>query len=472
MASTTRPTLDPLARHSHYICKHCTSSLRLSNGPARFIHSVAFTAAPTQAVTRRNGRGLPPAPTHERVNIGSQWRAASSAAPRLASSSSQKPTVKKVATAASANTPKSKNEKSFWENDWTIFSADNAALVKKAQAFGDKVLQAKGVPDDAVVIEAMKVVEFAAAQLTRAPTKSAVPLSELAGKRKKKEGPLQISQEGDATDGLLSLDRSKNSKAAHPMSISISMDLLSNLAYKIITFPTVFVTPEVLSSYVKVQSLLKRPETFPEIFHLYSNKPIPTPNTNPTKYSTPNPQSHKQAIPKDAADSALQAAIEKKDLELAIAIIDTSYATKAFQRHKFITKAFPAIGGIALTPAAAGILASQLPAYFPIANPSELVAYATVGMVTYVAGVSTLGFVVITTTNDHMERVTWAPGVPLRERWLREEERAAVDKVALAWGFKGERRGEEQGIEWENLREWCGLRGMILDKTELMEGME
>ncbi len=81
-------------------------------------------------------------------------------------------------------------------------------------------------------------------------------------------------------------------------------------------------------------------------------------------------------------------------------------------------------------------------------------------------------FDAITTTNDHMERVTWAPGIPLRERWLREEERAAVDKVAISWGFKGGRQGEEQGVEWEGLREWCGLRGMILDKTELMEGME
>jgi hypothetical protein len=339
-------------------------------------------------------------------------------------------------------------------------------LVRKAQEFGDRVLNAKGLPDDATVSEAMKVIEFAASQLTRRPSKEAKTLGKQLSTRK------EASSE-EVPNGLLSLDTSQKGETPHPMSISISTDLLSSLAYKIITYPPVYITPELLSIYVNIQSLLNRPQTFPEIFQLYAGKPIPSPNSSPIKYSKPSADSHKQAILQTTADAALDAAIEKKDLELAIAIIDTSYATKSFQRHKFITKAFPALGGIALTPAAAGILASQLPSYFPIANPSELVAYATVGMVTYVAGISTLGFVAITTTNDHMERVTWAPGVGLSQRWLREEERAAVDKVAMGWGFKDEgRRGEERGIEWEDLRDWCGLRGMILDKTELMEGME
>ena len=79
----------------------------------------------------------------------------------------------------------------------------------------------------------------------------------------------------------------------------------------------------------------------------------------------------------------------------------------------------------------------------------------------------------ITTANDQMERVVWLPGIPLRHRWLREEERAAMDKVAVAWGFKDPwMRGEETGEEWESLREFIGMRGMILDKTDLMEGMQ
>jgi hypothetical protein len=61
----------------------------------------------------------------------------------------------------------------------------------------------------------------------------------------------------------------------------------------------------------------------------------------------------------------------------------------------------------------------------------------------------------------------------LRERWLREEERAGLDKIVMAWGFKETlRRGEEEGIEWEELKYWCGVRGMVLDAVQLMAGME
>ena len=52
-------------------------------------------------------------------------------------------------------------------------------------------------------------------------------------------------------------------------------------------------------------------------------------------------------------------------------------------------------------------------------------------------------------------------------RWWREDERAAIDKMAMAWGFRELwKRGEEEGDEWEHLREWVAARGMILDKTE------
>lgn len=98
---------------------------------------------------------------------------------------------------------------------------------------------------------------------------------------------------------------------------------------------------------------------------------------------------------------------------------------------------------------------------------------AFVGIMAYVGFTSTIGFVAITTANDQMDRITWAVGIPLRERWLREDERALIDKVAGAWGFQEiSRRGEEEGTEWQTLREWVGLRGMMLDRVELMEGME
>ena len=84
-----------------------------------------------------------------------------------------------------------------------------------------------------------------------------------------------------------------------------------------------------------------------------------------------------------------------------------------------------------------------------------------------------LGLVALTTANDQMERVTWRVGTPLRWRWLREEERAMLDRVALAWGLKERwRRGEEDSVEWEALREWVALRSMVLDNPALMDGME
>lgn len=98
---------------------------------------------------------------------------------------------------------------------------------------------------------------------------------------------------------------------------------------------------------------------------------------------------------------------------------------------------------------------------------------AFVGILSYVVFTATIGVVAVTTSNDQMNRVTWATGLPLRERWMREEERAAIDRVASAWGFKEtERRGEEEGEEWDALREWIGQRGMVLDRVELMDGME
>jgi hypothetical protein len=99
------------------------------------------------------------------------------------------------------------------------------------------------------------------------------------------------------------------------------------------------------------------------------------------------------------------------------------------------------------------------------------VAFA--GILAYVGFTATIGVVAVTTANDQMDRVTWAQGMPLRERWIREDERAAIDRIASAWGFREVwRRGEEEGEDWDNLREWVGRRGMILDRVELMEGME
>jgi len=98
------------------------------------------------------------------------------------------------------------------------------------------------------------------------------------------------------------------------------------------------------------------------------------------------------------------------------------------------------------------------------------IAFAAI--LAYVAFTGTIGVVVVTTANDQMRRVTWLPGMPLRQRWLREEERAALDKVACAFGFQEQHRwGEENGPEFQALRNYIFTRSMVLDAVELMPGM-
>ena len=254
---------------------------------------------------------------------------------------------------------------------------------------------------------------------------------------------------------------------------SIAAAEVSSLAHEIIKDRGVFITPALLTTYTSIQTLLDRPETLPEAFTLYARKPLPKPSTPPAQYKNPNPNKASSAIPKTLADTALTAAIEKKDLSLSLAIIDTTVCRPAFRRSKVIRKALPSLTGFALAPLAVYTLASQLSVYQESMDNAMATNVAFAGILAYVGFTATIGIVAVTTSNDQMDRVTWATGMPLRERWLREEERAALDRVAGAWGFKEPwRRGEEEGREWEELREFIGRRGMVLDRVELMEGME
>lgn len=354
--------------------------------------------------------------------------------------------------------------KSFWENQWTVFSADNAALVKKAQQIGNEILNSKIIPGEDETLKALRVIESAARQLSYDAKSTA---------QTPKEPESQVENDNSATSSLLSLD-SKSSRA-HPASVSIAVDLLSTLAYKLIVHPPVYITQPILATYVSIQSTLHRPQTFSEIFALYASKPTPVPgSSDPIRYRIPNPNASTQAIPTDVADKALDAAIQAKDLELALDVIETSYAAHAFRRNKFVKKALPplAVFGVGV-PGGALALSLQLPLLSNVPDPLTNVLIGFTGIMTYSTAVAALGFVAITTANDQMERVTWSQGTPLRERWLREEERAAVDRVVMAWGFRErERWGEEEGVEWEELRDWAAKRRMWVDKVELMDGME
>ena len=249
---------------------------------------------------------------------------------------------------------------------------------------------------------------------------------------------------------------------------------ISNMAYNVMRDPTTFITSEMLVSYVNIQSLLGFPKTIPQVFVLYAQKPVPRPGSSPLQYRTSNPNKVSSAIPLITAQTGLAAAIEARDLPVCFDIINTSVCTTAFRRFKFIRRALlPIIAGIGLVPIAAYTLASQWAAYQNSMDPAVVTRNTFAGIMAYVCFTGTIGLVAIATANDQMDRITWVAGTPLRERWIREEERALIDRVAGAWGFKEKsKRGEEEGKDWEALREWVGLRGMVLDRVEHMEGME
>ncbi|KAL2865444.1 uncharacterized protein BJX67DRAFT_358902 [Aspergillus lucknowensis] len=282
--------------------------------------------------------------------------------------------------------------------------------------------------------------------------------------------------EDNEISSLLSLEEKNNSKKLSKSTKTMqqsSADSLCRIVHDLLTDKKIFFSPETLTFYVKIHTLLKRPERFPEIFHLYANKSIPEENTIPIKYLRPNPKSINSAVPVELANMALDVAIEQRDLGLVLAIIDNTFCTTAFHRAKIFKKAAIPLGILATTPAACYAAASWAATFQNTMEPSTATAIAFAATLAYVGGTSSVGLLAIATANDHMERVVWLAGVPLRHRWLREEERAALDRVAVAWGFKDVyMRGEEEGEEWESLREFIGMRGMILDKTDLMQGMQ
>ncbi|TVY50132.1 hypothetical protein LOCC1_G000035 [Lachnellula occidentalis] len=279
-----------------------------------------------------------------------------------------------------------------------------------------------------------------------------------------------------AASALLSLDDTGSKRGQSlklPPATQSIQDDLSNLAFSIITHPPVFITPKILSIYVRIQAALKRPETLPQAFNLYANKPVPEEGSSPTRYLSQNPNKVANAIPQNVADLALQTAIEAKQLVVAMDIVEFSYATKAFRRAKFVRKGLLPATGVAIFPMAAYTLASQVALLQTTMETTMATNVVFAGITAYVGFTGTIGIVAVTTANDQMDRVTWTPGLPLRQRWIREEERAAIDRIAGAWGFREVwRRGEEEGEEWDALREWIGLKGMILDRTSLMDGME
>jgi hypothetical protein len=295
-----------------------------------------------------------------------------------------------------------------------------------------------------------------------------------------KLNPSKVSSTASPTSAILSLDTAESEDAPSSPKSAASMKAeqttrtqLANLAFKLVSDPDIFISPAVLHAYVTTVAELQRPQHLPRVLHLYANKPTFKYGTDPPQLKAANPRAIASAVPAHTADAALDAAIESKDLMLALDVIDQTYRAPAFIRAKIFKKASLPFVGMGLTPPLAYMAATKIADMQTGYEPEVMTQMAFMGIMAYVVGTGTVGFVALATANDHMQRVTWQDGIPLRERWMREEERAALDKVALAWGFKEVwRRGEEEGKEWEGLKEWVGLRGMVLDRVTLMEGMQ
>ncbi|RMZ88401.1 hypothetical protein DV736_g4361, partial [Chaetothyriales sp. CBS 134916] len=251
-------------------------------------------------------------------------------------------------------------------------------------------------------------------------------------------------------------------------------DTLCEMAYQLVRDPKVIIHEEILDLYVRIQCLLGKPQYLPEIFHLYSHKPIPKQTGGGSiEYTRTQAWHPHYDVPRTLSDAALDAAIQVKDMPLAIAIIDTTVARPNHKLMRFYRKALPPLLAVASTPVIAYAGASWISTVQNVWDGDTAKYTALAGSVAYIGTLGTIGFVAMTTWNDHMERVVWQPGTGLWDRWIREDERLYFDRIALAWGFQEKwRRGEEQGDEWEALRETCGLRSMVLDKTDLMEGMQ
>ncbi|ETS87356.1 hypothetical protein PFICI_01184 [Pestalotiopsis fici W106-1] len=339
-----------------------------------------------------------------------------------------------------------------------------------------KVLNHRGVPSEADISAALQACQIVADYIMDDSVQPQISH--------------MISETDSAASNLLSLDPSGRKKTTSrpatfeeagtsPRNTLVSnqlmqmIDRISEAAYVTLAHPTVLITPSLLEQYVKVQATLGRPETLPRVFQLYASKPRPQEVSGSIKYSKQNPNQASKAIDTDVADMALDTAIEAKNLDAAVGIIENTYTTTAFIRSKVLRKSTLPLATFAATPLAAYAVARNFSIFQDAMDTAQATNVAFAGILAYVGFTATIGVVAATTANDQMKRVTWAPGVPLRSRWVREEERAALDRIACAWGFAEPwRQGEEEGPEWDVLREYIGQKGMVLDRTELMEGME
>jgi len=326
---------------------------------------------------------------------------------------------------------------------------DLGKLVALVDQTCDRLISAEGIPSTKLTAVALKTLETAASAIK--------PLL------KRRPSPANPST-------LLTLeDSTPRKKSLQPKDIA---EKISQSAFEIIEHPNVVINEEILKLYVNIQCLLSKPKSLPDVFELFAEKPLPKTSGGSIVYKKQNPKRFAAAIHESIADKALEAAINAKDLDTAVSITEACYTGRAQLKSKLarnVTLPFIVTCG---TPALVYLLARKFADLHPYMDPVRSTKIAFGGITAYLVFTSSLGIMAKLTNMDHMVRVTWQQGTPLIERWRREEERTALDKIAMAWGYKETwRHGEETGADWMSLREYIGRRGMILDRVEFMEGM-
>ncbi|KAF4988334.1 hypothetical protein FGRMN_9842 [Fusarium graminum] len=333
---------------------------------------------------------------------------------------------------------------------------DPAQLANIVESTKTKFLSTDGIPAKQLTTAALdtclKAAQALQPQIHRAEAQSRASTSKLVELGAERTGQRPSSMDAQLAD---------------------SVKKISYSAYAIISQANVEITPAFLERYVAIQSALGRPESLPTVFEMFATKKKPVVKNGVVQYVASNPNAAVKAVEKDVADMALQTAIDAKNLDSALGIVEASFSLPAFKRQKLIKNATTPALALGSLPFGIFGLASAYAAYWQnTMDVSTATGIGVAGISGYFMVVGSMGMIAKLSAKDQMRRVTWAPGTPLRMRWLREEERAALDKIACAWGFKEPwRHGEESGPEWEGLREYMGYRQMILDRVEFMEGM-
>ncbi|OAA59336.1 hypothetical protein ISF_06271 [Cordyceps fumosorosea ARSEF 2679] len=426
---------------SGFVCQSC-AVLPRSTGPL---------GRPPIVPSRRNAKPLPT----WRAAGGARWTSSDAAAsqnglhPRRDAA---------AAAAAAAPSPPTKVQR----------ITDPAELAALAEDSCNKIQSIDGIPERPVTEAALQACLRAATALHPQLRRSAAATGEAQGRA------------STARLAALTGERRPGSKLpAVDARVAEASNRISHAAWRVLSHPNVEMAPELLEAYVRVQHQLGRPESLPAALDLYAKKSKPVAaaaaagNASVVTYRRTNPNAASRAAETHVVDLALQTAIDAKNLDAALGVIEAGFCVPAFRRAKLIKHGTaPALGLMALPFGVVGLSTAYAAYWQNTMDVTTATAIGAAGISGYLLVVGSLGVIAKLSHKDQMRRVTWTPGTPLRYRWMREEERAALDKVALAWGFKEPwRHGEETGADWEGLREYMGYRQMLLDRVEFMDGM-